>query len=38
MNLASSLALYAAITKELGEELIFPGSRECYLGEATLLT
>ncbi|KAG8873785.1 hypothetical protein FRB97_006435 [Tulasnella sp. 331] len=32
MNFASSLALYAAITKELGEELIFPGSQESYFG------
>jgi len=32
MNLATSLGLYAAVSKELGGELIFPGSGKFYLG------
>lgn len=40
MNLVASLALYATITKELGEELMYPGSQGSYFGEtyATLIT
>lgn len=30
MNLSTSLALYAAVTKELGQELQFPGSETFY--------
>jgi nucleoside-diphosphate-sugar epimerase len=31
MNLSLALALYATVTKELGEDLIFPGSPEFYV-------
>lgn len=37
MNISMSLALYATITKELGEELVFPGCERCYLGTLLLL-
>lgn len=30
MNLATALGIYAAITKELGQELVFPGSPKFY--------
>lgn len=30
MNLSSSLGLYVAVTKELGQDLVFPGSKEFY--------
>jgi nucleoside-diphosphate-sugar epimerase len=30
MNLSTSIALYAAITKEMGEELVWPGSETFY--------
>lgn len=30
MNLVTSLGLYAAITKEMGQELVFPGSPDFY--------
>ncbi|KAF9761050.1 hypothetical protein IL306_003991 [Fusarium sp. DS 682] len=32
MNLATSVGIYAAINKELGKELIFPGSERFYTG------
>ncbi|KAF2427657.1 NAD(P)-binding protein [Tothia fuscella] len=32
MNLATSLGIYAAVTKELGEELTWPGSGRFYTG------
>ena len=32
MNIAGSLALYASVTKELGEQLAFPGSEAFYKG------
>ena len=31
MNLGTALALYAAVTKELGTELAFPGSERFYV-------
>ncbi|RTE75592.1 hypothetical protein BHE90_009948 [Fusarium euwallaceae] len=30
MNFASAIAIYAAVSKELGDELVFPGSEEFY--------
>ena len=32
MNLATSLGIYCAVTKELGEELVWPGSPDFYVG------
>ncbi|OCL14855.1 NAD(P)-binding protein [Glonium stellatum] len=32
MNLGTALGLYAAVTKELGAELVFPGSERFYVG------
>jgi nucleoside-diphosphate-sugar epimerase len=31
MNLATALGIYATVTKELGQELVFPGSPEFYV-------
>ena len=30
MNLSTSLGLYAAITKDMGQSLVFPGSETFY--------
>lgn len=32
MNLATALGMYVAVTKEMGQELVFPGSDRCYVG------
>lgn len=32
MNLAASLAIYRAVTAQLGAELVFPGSVTLYTG------
>jgi nucleoside-diphosphate-sugar epimerase len=32
MNLATSLGLYVAVTKEMGQDLVFPGSDKFYVG------
>ncbi|KAI8675660.1 Epimerase domain-containing protein [Fusarium keratoplasticum] len=37
MNFGSAIAIYAAVSKELGDELVFPGSEEFYTN-ATVFT
>lgn len=32
MNLATAIALYAVIARELGEDLYYPGSQDLYMG------
>ncbi|ETS75802.1 hypothetical protein PFICI_12746 [Pestalotiopsis fici W106-1] len=38
MNFASAIALYAAVSKEMGSELVFPGSEGFYSNNVTVFT
>jgi hypothetical protein len=32
MNITTAIALYASVCKELGEDILYPGNEDMYLG------